>query len=179
MGVVPDDRLAGPMIQALATDMEYDQQRARQTAMLLSGAPQPAEFLVPAVNALLVETPGTVDPRIGASAIGDNGQNALLFGPAGPGDITVVAVEALGANPEASAQFASMGEDQVGALVFGSGTVDDYPDATRPATWKPPAACSSTPSSPRESSAPAATAPPPTRSSSTSSPWPMAMCPTP
>lgn len=94
--------------------------------MLLSGAPQPAAFLVPAANALLVETPGTVDPRIGASAIGDNGQNALIFGPDGPGDITVVAVEALGANPEASAQF--MGEDQVRALVFGSGGVDHYPD---------------------------------------------------
>ncbi len=123
---------ATPLVEHFS-ELDYDQLRARQAAMLLSGAPQPAEFLVPVANALLVESPGTVDPRIGATAIGDNGRGALIFGPDGPGDITVVAVEALGANPAASEQFAAMGEDQVRALVFGANAVDDYPygDRTR------------------------------------------------
>jgi hypothetical protein len=109
---------AAPMIETL-TDLEYDEQAARRVAMLLSGATQPTEFLVPAVNALLVESP-PADLIGGEYTVADEGQNGLIFGPDGPDDIRVLAVEALGANPEASEQFAAMGKDQVQSLIFGA-----------------------------------------------------------
>lgn len=97
---------AAPLIEHF-TDIDDNDRRIPLTAMLLIGAPQPTEFLLPAVTTFLVEEPSTMH-------------------------FIAVAAEALGANPEASEQFAARGEREVRILALGPGpTYQSDPDHAR------------------------------------------------